>query len=92
MSSYNALLFSVLALPQPSTYSMQHIYKVQLGRFLNDGDFLVDVKACLVPLVSAAIAVYRRTCLSLRPTPTKSHYTFNMRDLSRVCQMLCYLF
>ncbi|ELU16870.1 hypothetical protein CAPTEDRAFT_116653 [Capitella teleta] len=76
--------FCMLALPQPSTRSLQHIYQVQLGRFLNEVDFMQDVKQCLFPLISASIGLYYRMCGCMRPTPSKTHYTFNIRDLSKV--------
>ncbi len=34
----------------------------------------------------ASIEVYKTVCASLLPTPSKSHYTFNLRDLSKVFQ------
>lgn len=80
--------FSMFALPQPSTRCLQHIYQVQLGRFFQDGEFMPEVLECLFPLVSAAIAVYYRMGATMLPTPTKSHYTFNIRDLSKVIQGL----
>ncbi|XP_071963333.1 dynein axonemal heavy chain 6-like [Antedon mediterranea] len=80
--------FSMLSLPQPSIKSLQHIYQVQLGRFLENQDFIPDVKELLTPLVSASIAIYYKMSLNLLPTPTKTHYTFNLRDLSKVIQGL----
>ncbi|XP_059157269.1 dynein axonemal heavy chain 6-like [Physella acuta] len=78
--------FSLFALPQPSTKSLQHIYQVQLGRFLQEGEFMPEVVDCLFPLVSTSIALYYNMCAVMLPTPTKSHYTFNIRDLSKVIQ------
>ena len=75
---------SMLAFPQPSTRSLQHIYQVQLGRFFQDGNFSPEVSECLVPLVSVSISLYYCMCRNMLPTPTKSHYTFNVRDLSKV--------
>ncbi|MBN3302923.1 DYH6 protein, partial [Amia calva] len=80
--------FSVIALPHPSVQSLQHIFQVQLGRFLGSRDFVAEVQKCRAPLVSASIAVYQEMCQSLLPTPTKYHYTFNLRDLSKVIQGL----
>ncbi|CAH1791320.1 unnamed protein product [Owenia fusiformis] len=78
--------FCILSLPQPSTRSLQHIYQVQLGRYFADGDFMPDVKEALFSVVSASIAIYYRMCNAMRPTPAKSHYTFNIRDCSKVIQ------
>uniref|UniRef100_A0A8C3HTZ9 Dynein axonemal heavy chain 1 n=1 Tax=Chrysemys picta bellii TaxID=8478 RepID=A0A8C3HTZ9_CHRPI len=38
------------------------------------------------PLVDATIRVYSTITSQLLPTPAKSHYTFNLRDLSKVFQ------
>ena len=37
-------------------------------------------------LVMSSIEVYKTVCASLLPTPSKSHYTFNLRDLSKIFQ------
>ena len=74
----------MFAFPQPSTRSLQHIYQVQLGRFLQDGDFAQEVTECLSPLVNVSISLYYCMCRNMLPTPAKSHYTFNVRDLSKV--------
>ena len=74
----------MLALPQPSSRSLQHIYQVVLGRFFQEGEYMTEVKESLHPLIAAAIAMYTRMCVVMRPTPAKIHYTFNIRDLSQV--------
>lgn len=38
------------------------------------------------PLVDATISMYMTITSQLLPTPAKSHYTFNLRDLSKVFQ------
>nr|XP_009665828.1 PREDICTED: dynein heavy chain 1, axonemal [Struthio camelus australis] len=44
------------------------------------------VKDLNEPLVDATICVYSTITSKLLPTPAKSHYTFNLRDLSKVFQ------
>ncbi|NXX05401.1 DYH1 protein, partial [Larus smithsonianus] len=44
------------------------------------------VKDLNEPLVDATICVYLTITSELLPTPAKSHYTFNLRDLSKVFQ------
>jgi dynein heavy chain len=47
------------------------------------------VRECVKPLVESSIMLYDEVAAALRPIPTKPHYTFNLRDLSKVC--LCAL-
>ena len=38
------------------------------------------------PVVGATIDAYKESIANLLPTPSKSHYTFNLRDVARVVQ------
>jgi dynein heavy chain len=48
-------------------------------------NFTNEVKASLDQLVQITLKVYNNVLYGpLRPTPNKSHYTFNLRDISRI--------
>lgn len=45
-----------------------------------------ETESTVSKLVTATIGVYSTITTELLPTPAKSHYTFNLRDLSKVFQ------
>uniref|UniRef100_H3DEJ9 Dynein axonemal heavy chain 10 n=1 Tax=Tetraodon nigroviridis TaxID=99883 RepID=H3DEJ9_TETNG len=83
-------LFSVFGIPFPSMESLHLIYssiikghaKVSVASPQNSIQNVCDeVTLCTLEL-------YKRIIADLRPTPSKFHYIFNLRDLSRVCNGL----
>lgn len=48
--------------------------------------FVESVKGMKDSVVSNTIYIYKETMRRFRPTPAKSHYTFNLRDVSKVFQ------
>ena len=44
------------------------------------------VKPISNQIVATSISVYKTISAQLLPTPAKSHYTFNLRDLSKIFQ------
>ncbi|XP_064174621.1 dynein axonemal heavy chain 6 isoform X1 [Anguilla rostrata] len=76
--------FSMLCLPTPSEHSLKQIFKAILCGFL--ADFPVAVKQTADNIVEAAVEMYHRMSVDLLPTPAKSHYVFNLRDLSKCVQ------
>ena len=75
---------ATFCLPAPSEPVLKTIFSSILGGFL--GDFPADVKGMCGGMVEAAIEIYRRMATELLPTPAKSHYVFNLRDLSKCIQ------
>ncbi|XP_041972117.1 dynein axonemal heavy chain 7 isoform X2 [Aricia agestis] len=51
---------------------------------LDTRGFSKDFDPCIEEIVDATLEVYKQCRLNLLPTPSKSHYTFNLRDFSRV--------
>ncbi|XP_016058014.1 PREDICTED: dynein heavy chain 6, axonemal [Miniopterus natalensis] len=76
--------FSMLCLPMPSEHSLKQIFQAILNGFLSD--FTSDVKQTATNIVEAAVEIYNRMSIDLLPTPAKSHYVFNLRDLSKCVQ------
>ncbi|XP_069482525.1 dynein axonemal heavy chain 6 [Ambystoma mexicanum] len=76
--------FSMLCLPTPSEHSLKQIFQAILNGFLNE--FPPAVKQTAASIVDAAVEIYHRMSIDLLPTPAKSHYVFNLRDLSKCVQ------
>ncbi|KAF6321024.1 dynein axonemal heavy chain 6 [Rhinolophus ferrumequinum] len=76
--------FSMLCLPMPSEHSLKQIFQAILNGFLSD--FTPAVKQTASNIVEASVEIYNRMSVDLLPTPAKSHYVFNLRDLSKCVQ------
>ncbi|KAH3860157.1 hypothetical protein DPMN_023048 [Dreissena polymorpha] len=76
--------FAMLTIPSPSEHSLKHMFMQILAGFLMD--FPTSVRQCTEPIVAAAVEIYGRMSTDLLPTPAKSHYVFNLRDLSKCIQ------
>ncbi|KAJ3183889.1 Dynein heavy chain 6, axonemal [Geranomyces variabilis] len=80
--------FNLFNIPAPSELSLGKIFRAIVEGFLRNG-FTAEVKGVSDAMVNSSIEIYHRMCTELLPTPAKSHYTFNLRDLSRVVQGVC---
>jgi dynein heavy chain len=76
--------FFSINMTSPSTKSIQNIYGRILGILFNPKKYTEDVQSMSPHLVDATISVWDKVRKKLLPTPTKFHYTFNIRELSRV--------
>ncbi|XP_032892704.1 dynein heavy chain 1, axonemal [Amblyraja radiata] len=75
--------FNYLSFIEMNDNSKLKIFSTILDSWLANAD---EVKNLNKPLVIATIEVYSTIISQLLPTPAKSHYTFNLRDLSKVFQ------
>jgi dynein heavy chain, axonemal len=68
-----------------SDESLGRVFGTILDWFLNKG-FPGSIKSVSGSIVTATVDVYNNISENLLPTPAKSHYTFNLRDMSKVFQ------
>ena len=74
--------FGVIAFPLPRTQIIQRIFSNILEtQLINFEDIIRNISS---DIVQASVEFYENIIKTKRPTPNKFHYTFNLRDLSRV--------
>ena len=86
--------FNMLWVPDLSAQSMKQIFSSILKGYLSlKQDDSASLASTADTIIKAAVEIYQNTCKDFLPTPTKSHYTFNLRDLSKVVQgmLMCEL-
>ncbi|TPX54258.1 hypothetical protein SeMB42_g00367 [Synchytrium endobioticum] len=76
--------FNTMACIEMDDQSMHRIFSTILGGFLSRFSAIIAAKNGSI--VTASIHIYNTIRAELLPTPAKSHYTFNLRDLSKVIQ------
>jgi dynein heavy chain len=78
--------FHMLCLPPASDDVLKSIFGSIYAGWAGGGGFPEDVRAAGPKAVAATIEVFNRVRETMKPTPAKSHYTFNLRDVSKVFQ------
>ncbi len=78
--------FNMIWLPDVPQRSMEHIFSSILKGFLSTFPKNLNFESLAPMIVKASVEVYLKIKNELLPTPTKCHYTFNLRDLSKVIQ------
>ncbi|BFG02702.1 dynein heavy chain 6 axonemal [Drosophila madeirensis] len=76
--------FALFSLPKPNEETLTQIFNGILLGFL--GSFSGAIRALSEPMVHACVDVYMRVANVMLPTPDRSHYIFNLRDLSKCIQ------
>ncbi|XP_043925694.1 dynein axonemal heavy chain 10 [Protopterus annectens] len=75
-------LFSVFNIPFPAEESLHLIYTSILKGHTKT--FIEDIQTICEKLTFCTLELYKYIIRDLPPTPSKFHYIFNLRDLSRV--------
>ena len=74
--------FEMICFPNPRNQTISRIFVSLLDGFLQPFD--EGIKGKSHDIVNASIEFYEKICAEKLPTPTKFHYTFDLRDLSKV--------
>ncbi|CAI6360698.1 unnamed protein product [Macrosiphum euphorbiae] len=78
--------FSVVNIPSLEEYDIYTIYNTILGQHLKKFDETVSEIGN--GLTSMTLSLYKNLMISMTPTPSKIHYLFDLKDISKVFQGL----
>jgi len=79
--------FNTIYVEQYDSASLNNIFTAIINWYFNkfSSPSYPKTIASLGPnAVACAIDIYNQVSQDLRPTPSKSHYTYNLRDLSKM--------
>ncbi|KXZ44713.1 hypothetical protein GPECTOR_63g4 [Gonium pectorale] len=76
--------FHTVCLPEPSRSSLAGVFGALHARFLQSGAFPQPVADLRDAVIDASLDVYVAVRRVLLPTPSRSHYVFSPRDVSRL--------
>lgn len=79
--------FSLVNVTAPSDAQLRRIFGTMINAKV--ADFPDEIKPMGDALTQASIDVYNTITAELLPTPSKSHYLFNIRDLAKVSRPFC---
>lgn len=79
--------YNIISYTELDEYTIKQIFTKLVFSFLRR--FGETIRDMVPTLVDTVLIVYNRVKQELLPTPKKSHYTFNLRDINKVFQGVC---
>ncbi|KAL0235884.1 hypothetical protein GEMRC1_002466 [Eukaryota sp. GEM-RC1] len=76
--------FNLISFTNLNSVTLTRIYTKIFNWFTDK--FGGSIRRLSSTVVESSVKVYSTVCSTLLPTPSKSHYTFNLRDISKVFQ------
>ena len=76
--------FNIFNFPEMQDESLRTIFKTMLDSYFTIFDS--SIQAITLTITDATIQIYNSVRKTMLPIPSKSHYTFNLRDVSKVIQ------
>lgn len=76
--------FNVICVTPFSDATLSRIFSNLVDFWMKRARYSQNIIKLRVPMVAATIDIYQTVQRELLPTPEKSHYTFNLRDLRKV--------
>lgn len=76
--------FTLISVPQASQETLKRIFEPILAGFFAANNFPEVVKVLAPETTRATIELYLKISKEKLPTPSRFHYTFNLRDISKV--------
>lgn len=76
--------FNVICLPEPDPKNLTSMFTTILNYFMTKEKFSHNMMSVIDPIVDCTIAIYRKIKSEKLPIPAKFHYTFNLRDVSKI--------
>ena len=81
--------FNIICYTLQQEETIRHIFSTILTAFVVQGKYQVAIKDSIPKIMEMTLRVYNQVLKQLLPMPSKSHYTFNLRDISKIFLGLC---
>ena len=78
--------FTLVCFPQPNKQVLNYIFENILKGFFTVNIFSEVVKKYTIETTTSTIELYEFMLTNMKPIPSKFHYIFNLRDISRIFQ------